>query len=473
MTATTHTTHIEELFIRQQQNLQQLKETDLKQRLEKIRRIEAFLQEEENESALAAALYADLRKAREEAILTELAPVLVSLSHLLSHLGDWMKDKAVSTPMAMAGISSHIRYEPKGQCLIIAPWNYPFQLAINPLLYAIAAGNAVILKPSEVSAHTSAFLKHMLETLFPTEEVAVVEGDAAVANELLAQPFNHIFFTGSPAVGKIVMKAAAEHLASVTLELGGKSPVVIDGTRDLRIAAEQIAWAKCVNNGQACIAPDYLILPEPLRDEFVEAFEAAVQQMYDPTGKGIQQASAYSRMINGRHFLRVKNLIADATAKGAHIAAGGAMDEADLFIEPTLLTDVTEDMAIMKEEIFGPVLPILTYTELTEVPAIINRRPKPLALYLQSNRQPNVEYLLQHTSAGGTAINELMVTSINPHLPFGGVNNSGIGKTNGLHGFIEFSNERGVLKRNWGTYSLIYPPFNGKIIDLLKWITRM
>lgn len=473
MITTAHLTEIDSLFSQQAANLQQLKAEGVSERLEKIKQIERYLADPEHENALAEAMYADLRKPRAEVITTEITPVLVTAKHIHSHLSSWMKDQSVGAPISMAGISSKIRYEPKGQALIISPWNYPFQLAINPLLYAIAAGNAVIIKPSEVAAHTSAFLKQMIASLFDPAEVVVVEGEVPVATALLAKPFNHIFFTGSPAVGKIVMRAAAEHLASVTLELGGKSPAIVDGTRDIETAATQIAWAKCLNNGQTCIAPDYVMVREDLLGEFSDQYAAAIRRFYNPDGRGVQASPDYGRLINAKHFARILSLLEDAEAKGAQIEIGGEMDEADLFMSPVLLTGITEEMTLMKEEIFGPLMPVLTYQELSEVTEMINRRPKPLAMYIQSNRRANVEFILANTSAGGTVINELMVSSVNPHLPFGGVNNSGIGKSNGKHGFVEFSNERGVLKRNWGTFSMIYPPYKNRMIQLLRWTTKL
>ena len=450
-------------------NLQAMKATTVKQRLERISRIENYILDPSNQDELAKAMWADLRKSKDEMIVTEIIPILTLLVHIKRKLKSWMKPQLVSTPLAMAGLRSYIRYEPKGHILIIAPWNYPFQLSIIPLIHAIAAGNVCVLKPSEISSATSAFTKKMLNALFPENEVAVIEGDVPVATALLDQPFHHIFFTGSPAVGKIVMKAASQHLTSVTLELGGKSPCVIDETVNIEAVAGQVAWGKLLNNGQTCIAPDYVLVHKSKKEAFIKAYQEWVQKHYNADGKGIKASPDYTRIINERNFARVNKLLSDAVAAGAIAHSAENADAADKFLPPTLLDQVTADMSIMQEEIFGPVLPILTFEKLQEVPAIIGQLPKPLAMYIMSKSKHNQQYLLDHSTAGGTAINELMVTTLNPELPFGGVNNSGIGKSNGKHSFIEFSNERGVIKRRFLDFKMIYPPYNSAII---KWLMR-
>jgi aldehyde dehydrogenase (NAD+) len=451
-------------------NLQLAKETSVKERIARIRKIERYLLDEKHQQEWTEALWHDLHKCREEAIATELLPVLACMKHIYDELHTWVKDRPTGVPLALAGLKAFVRHEPKGHVLVIAPWNYPLQLAINPLIHAIAAGNVALLKPSEVAAHTSAFLKKMIGDLFEEREVAVVEGDVPTTTALLAKPWHHIFFTGSPAVGKVVMKAASEHLTSVTLELGGKSPVIVDDTYDAARAAEKITWGKCVNAGQTCIAPDYLLIHQSRLEPFLKAFAERVERMYDPQGKGVRASQEYGRIINTRNFHRVKGLIDDAVAKGARLAIGGELVEEEKFIAPHVLIDVTADMAIMREEIFGPALPVITFTDLKEVPSLIARLERPLALYIMSNSRRNTEYLLHNTTAGGTAINDVMVTSVNPLLPFGGINNSGIGKSNGHHGFIEFSNERGVLKRSWGTLSILFPPYKP---TLVKWAARI
>ena len=463
---------VERLFTlqRTRDNLQAMKETTSAERIERVARIERFILDPRNQEELAKAMWYDLRKSKEEVLSTEIIPILTLLVHIKRKLKYWMKPQAVGTPLAMTGISSYIRYEPKGHVLLIAPWNYPFQLAINPLIHAIAAGNVALIKPSEISSATSAFIKKMIQQLFPEKEVAVVEGDVPVATALLEKPFHHIFFTGSPAVGKIVMAAAAKHLTSVTLELGGKSPCVIDDSVNIKEVAGKVAWGKLLNNGQTCIAPDYVLIHRSQKEAFMEAFQDWVQKHYNSDGQSIQQSPYYTRMINERNHARVNSLISQAVDAGAHLITTEQIDASDKFIPPCLLDNVNMEMAVMQEEIFGPVLPILTFEDISEVPTIIEQLPKPLAMYIMSTNRRHQNYLLDNSSAGGTAINELMITTLNPELPFGGVNNSGIGKSNGKHSFIEFSNERGVMKRRFLDFKMIFPPYNNKIIE---WLTRL
>ena len=453
------TERLQHLFEQQQGQLSALRSTTARDRIQKLKQIRSYLMNADHEARLCEAMWKDLRKPRMEVVYTEIGPLLMHIRHIIGRLGRWMRDQPVPAPPSMAGVRSRIQYEPKGNCLIFSPWNYPFQLSIMPLLYAIAAGNAVIIKPSELSPNTSAYLEQMIRDLFPKEEVAVVTGEVEVATQLLELPFNHIFFTGSPQVGKLVMAAAAKHLASVTLELGGKSPVIVDGTRSVSKAGTGIAWSKSINAGQTCIAPDYVLIPESKIPELVWAFKNGTEKFFDPKEEGIEASPDMGRIINQRHFRRIKALFDDAIQKGAKIEYGGTFDEENRFIAPTILSQCTEEMEIMHEEIFGPILPLMTFENLEEVPAILKKRPKPLAFYIQSNSRKNTRYILDNSSSGGVVINEFMLTSLNPHLPFGGVNNSGIGKSNGLHGFIEFSNERGVIKRNWGSFFFLYPPF--------------
>ncbi|WP_367390109.1 aldehyde dehydrogenase family protein [Lewinella sp. LCG006] len=458
---------------RRPDNLQRMKNTTARERLERIIKIEQYILNEENQARLAKAMWFDLRKSREETLATEIIPILTVLLYIKRQLKTWMRPQRVGAPLAMLGISSYIRYEPKGQVLLIAPWNYPFQLAINPLLHAIAAGNVCIIKPSEIAAATSSFIKNMVTELFDEHEVAVIEGDVPISQALLDKPFHHIFFTGSPAVGKIVMKAAAQHLTSVTLELGGKSPCIIDETANVKVAAERIAWGKLLNNGQTCIAPDYVLVHESQKAAFIKEYQAWIEKSYNSDQKGIQASPYYTRIINEKNFHRVKNLIDDAVAKGAQLIGSGKTDADDKFIAPCLLDQVATEMAVMQEEIFGPVLPVITFRNLSEVPTYIQQFPKPLALYIMSNNRSNQEYLLNNTTAGGTAINELMITTLNPELPFGGVNNSGIGKSNGKHSFVEFSNERGVMKRRFLDFKMLFPPYKTTIFEWMIKAARL
>jgi len=471
----TDITEIERLFQLQHpfESLQKLKKTSVKERIARIKKIEKYLLDETHQKEWTAALHYDLHKSKEEAITTELVPILTCMKHIYDELHRWVENEPVSAPWVMAGLKSYVKYEPKGHVMVIAPWNYPLQLAINPVIHAIAAGNVILLKPSEVAAATSKFLHQMISDLFDETEIAVVEGGVPETTALLEKPFHHIFFTGSPSVGKIVMRAAAENLTSITLELGGKSPVIIDGTMKMDTAAGKVAFGKCLNAGQTCIAPDYVLIQEKYLDDFVEAYKKQVNSFYNAEGKGIDQSENYPRIINSKNAERIKSYIDDAVAKGAVIAFEGKTDTENRLITPYVLTNVTYDMKIMQDEIFGPVLPIMTFEKIEEVPQRIAAKEKPLALYILSKNRRNTKFILDNTTSGGASINELMVTSINPYLPFGGSNHSGMGKSNGKYSFIEFSNERGVVKRNWGTFKIVYPPFNKTLIKWLAKIARL
>lgn len=460
------------LFAEQKKLVMQLRAEPAKVRLQKIAKIRDYLLDSANEKLLCEAMMADLGKSRMEVITTEVGPLLMSVKHIRRNLRDWMRTDRSPTPLSMSGLNSKVIYQSKGNCLVISPWNYPLQLAINPLLYAIAAGNPVIVKPSEISEKTSQFVADMIEKLFDPGEVAVVLGDAETASNLLKLPFRHIFFTGSPKVGRIVMTAAAKNLASVTLELGGKSPVIVDESVNIGKVAAQIAWAKSMNAGQTCIAPDYLILPESLLTDFVDAFSKSIQRFYNADGQGIKNSPDYGRIVNDRHFARLDMLLDEAVGEGGKLEFGGELDLAGRYFSPTLISGVAENCAIMQEEIFGPILPMVTYQNISEIPEIIDRRPPPLSFYIMSRRQRNIDFLLENSSSGGAVINDLNVGSINPNLPFGGVNESGIGKSNGFHSFVEFSNPRGIVQRRWGTLRFLYPPFSPKMANLVRFLYK-
>ena len=454
-------------------NVLALRNSSYQDRIAKIKSIYNYILNQSNHDRIAEALYKDLRKSNEEVITTEMTPVILTIKEVCKKLKQWMKDEHVPSPVTMVGMSSFIKYESKGNILIIGPWNYPFQLVIYPLVYAIAAGNTAIIKPSEFSSHTANAISIMIKELFDENEVAVVEGGIPEATALLALPFNHIHFTGSPKVGKIVMKAAAKNLTAVTLELGGKSPVIIDGSTNLNSTAEKVCWGKTLNSGQTCIAPDFAVVQENALDGFVEGFRKACEKFYDPNKKGIDQSKDYGRIINDDNFDRVLALLEDAKEKGAKVEFGGEVNKQDRYIQPTLLSNVNREMKIMQDEIFGPILPVVSYKNKEDVTELLNSFPSPLALYIMSNNKNNTQYFLNHTVAGGTCINELMLTSVNPHLPFGGVNNSGVGKTGGKHSFMDFSNQRGVIKRKYGnSIKLIYPPFNKQIFKYFQKVIK-
>jgi len=429
----------------------------------------------QNQEDIRRAVHADFKKPYPEIDVSEIYVVTNEINHAIKHLEGWMKPKKVPTPLTMLGSNSHIQYEPKGTTLIIAPWNYPFNLALGPLVSALSAGCTAIIKPSEMTPHTSALIRRLVAETFDQSLVAVFEGEIEVSQLLLAKPFDHVFFTGSPAVGKIIMKAAAQHLSSVTLELGGKSPAIVDSQTDLNDTAEKIIYGKFLNCGQTCIAPDYVLVHESLKEAFLIKLKEQIEKMFNPGNKGIENSKDYSRIVNGKHFQRIKGLMADAEQKGAMTYFGGNCIEEENFFEPTVITNLTEDMDLMQEEIFGPILPVLGFADLEEAISYINIKPKPLALYVFSNNKDTFKRVLQETSSGGAVINDCALHFLQNELPFGGVNNSGIGKSHGYFGFLAFSNQKAVLKQRVGMTASkpLYPPYGiigQKIIDgLLKW----
>lgn len=412
------------------------------------------------------ALYKDFRKHPSEVDLTEIFPVTSELKHAKRNINRWMGNKRIPTPFALLGSSSFVKYEPKGVVLIISPWNFPINLTFGPLASAIAAGNNVIIKPSEVTPHSSAIMKKIVAEVFEEHHVALIEGGIETSTALLEKPFNHIFFTGAPSIGKIVMNAAAKHLCSVTLELGGKSPTIVDDTAGVETAARRIAWSKFANNGQVCIAPDYVFVHESKMDEFVSAVKKYVNIFY---GDNPSTETSYGRIVNNRHFSRVKGYIDDAIAKGAKVEIGGHFNEEQNYISPTVMTNVAEDTLVMQEEIFGPVMPVHSFKNIDEVINKINAGEKPLALYIYSSKEKNVRHILNNTRAGGGCINHCAVHFYNTNLPFGGVNNSGIGKGHGDDGFKAFSNSRGILQQHIpNALEMLLPPYSGfkqKLID--------
>jgi aldehyde dehydrogenase (NAD+) len=469
--ATPATNELGKLFERQRVHHHAVRATTAPQRIEKLRRFESALLARRAE--VIEAVRADFQRPVVEVDLAESATILLELRHTIRHLRRWMRPRRVATPLSISGTSSEVRAEPRGVTLIVAPWNYPIQLSFLPLISAIAAGNCVILKPSEFTPHCAAWMRRFLGSLFPEDEIAVAEGDAVVATELLKLPFDHIFFTGSPNVGKIVMRAAAEHLSSVTLELGGKSPAVIDETADIAVAAEKVAWGEFTNAGQTCIAPDYVLVDERVR----EAFSAALRQRVvlafgaDPAKRAA--SPDFGRMVNARHHQRVRGMLDAAVAGGAEIIFGGETDAATNYLSPTLVRNVRSDAALLRDEIFGPVLPLVAYHTLDEAIEFINAREKPLALYIFSRSSANIEAILNRTSAGGTSINETLLHYFNANLPFGGAGHSGIGRAHGHAGFLAFSNERAVLRRTFPNplVRFLYPPLGRKsqwLVNLLS-----
>jgi len=460
---------IKQIFESQKENQFKVADTTARQRIDKLKKLHKAILRYRQE--IRDALYQDFKKHPSEVDMTEIYPITSEIKHTIGNLKKWMSDQPVPTPFALLGSSSYVHYEPKGVVLIIAPWNFPVNLTFAPLVSAIAAGNTVILKPSEHTPNAALVMQEIIAETFETNEVALVQGGIETAQSLLDLPFNHIFFTGSPAVGKIVMKAAAKHLTSVTLELGGKSPTIIDDTANIDTAARRTAWGKFVNVGQICIAPDYVFVHHSVKDEFQKKIKHYLTQFY--TDDAAQSAS-YCRMVNEKHYHRVRDYLRDAQEKGAVIEYGGNISESTNYISPTILSNVPMTADVMTDEIFGPILPVFAFSNLDEVIAEINSREKPLALYIYSKKKKNIQKIINQTRAGGTCINHNGVHFYNTNLPFGGSNNSGIGKGNGRYGFEAFSNRRGILKQHIpNALELLLPPYNDfkqKLIDLtIKW----
>ena len=461
---------VDELFRVQRASRQRLKETTAAERIDKLDRIRVAVEERLPE--LSKAVYEDLRKAEPEILLSEVYPVVTEIRHARRNLQDWLRPISVPSPLVLFNARSEVRYEPKGTALVIAPWNFPFQLAVAPLVSAIAAGNTVIVKPSELAPRTAAFTKSLLTDLFDASEVAVVEGDERVAKSLVKLPFDHIFFTGSPRVGREILAAAAANLTPVTLELGGKSPAILDASADIRDAALKIIWGKCLNAGQSCVAPDYVLLPQQMEARFIDSAREAIEKRYGPAAH-IAENPDYGRIVNRDHFLRVKKLVDSAIQEGARIEAGGTFREEDCFVSPTILSGVGEGSNIMREEIFAPVLPIVPYQTREEAVAFVNSRPRPLALYVFGKDSNATEALMSEIGAGGAVVNDVVVHFGSPYLPFGGFNHSGIGKSHGFFGFQAFSHERAVLHQpKKSLVRLLYPPYTRLTRKLLHLTVR-
>lgn len=466
-------TQLEEIFQRQRAKSIAIRKEPISTRKKRIKEFGKFVLA--NRQRIGEAVRADLKKPLAEIDLSEVYPVVGEVRNVLKNLDDWSRPEVIETPLTYLGTRSEIIYEPKGVCLIIAPWNFPFNLSFGPLISCLAAGNTAIIKPSEHTPHTAQLIAELVKEFFEPELVCVVNGAIDITSQLLKLPFDHIFFTGSTAVGKIVMRAAAENLCSVTLELGGKSPTIIDRTANLEDAARRIAFGKFLNNGQTCIAPDYILIEKSVKEEFIEHLKTQVIKMFGNGEMINTHSSDYARIINHKNFNRVDGLIQDAIQQGAKIEMSGATLEQERFMHPVVLSNVLPGAKIMEEEIFGPVLPVVTWENPTEVIQYINEKPKPLALYIFSARTDFQNQVLRETSSGSACINDCVLQFTHPNLPFGGVNASGIGKSHGKYGFISFSNEKPVVKQRNGFTSsyLLHPPYTERvkqIIDMMvKW----
>jgi aldehyde dehydrogenase (NAD+) len=433
---------------------------DINFRIRMLRKLKEAIKKYEKD--ILAALHEDLRKSEFEAYSTEIGFVLDSIGYMIKNLKKWSKPVKVKTPIHQHPSKTYIMYEPYGTVLIIGPFNYPFQLVIEPLIGSMAAGNCAVLKPSESTPTISALLKRLIGETFDKEYIRVVEGEREATSALINSPFDYIFFTGSVPVGRIVMEAAAKNLIPVTLELGGKSPTIVDKTANLDIAAKRIMWGKLINAGQTCIAPDYLLVHKDIKEQLIASLKATIIDFY---GSDASKSKDYGRIVNTRQFHRLASIIDRDKSK---IAYGGGYNKEDLYIEPILIDNATWSDASMEDEIFGPILPILDYSDLKIVINMINERPKPLALYLFTEDAAVEHQVLNSISFGGGCVNDTISHVASPYMPFGGVGNSGIGGYHGEESFKTFSHRKSILKKSTSfNMNIIYPPYKNKI-DLVR-----
>jgi aldehyde dehydrogenase (NAD+) len=431
---------IERIFALQRARQWETKATTAEQRKQKLRKLKSSVEAHGDE--IVAAVKQDIRKPENEIRITEVLNVIANIERNINNLDEWMKPIEV-VPSTSKSDQARIVHEARGVCLILGPWNFPLGLVLGPLAAAVAAGNCCMVKLTDLCPATARVAAKIVRQAFNEADVALFEGGVEVATALLDLPFNHIFFTGSTRVGKLVMAAAAKNLATVTLELGGKSPVIVDEGADVKKIAGDLAAAKQFNGGQACICPDYVFIREQQKNDLIEEFRTKVKQnLYRDDGSIKKENIA--QIVNDQNFARIKRLFDDAVARGATVAVGGTLEAADRTIHPTLLTDVTTDMAIMQEEIFGPVVPVLTYNNIDDVIEHIAHRDKPLALYMYSSNRGNIDRVLSRTSSGGVTVNGFFSHYLENQLPFGGVNQSGMGSYHGVFGFRAFSHERAL-----------------------------
>lgn len=432
-------------------------------RKQRLQQLKEMIIKSENE--ITSALSHDLRKSSFETYATEIGFILEELSYTLKHLESWAEVKKVKTPLTLFPGKSFIYPEPYGVVLIISPWNYPFQLCLSPFIGAIAAGNRVVVKPSEYALKTSNVIAKIINSVFQEDEVVVVEGGMEETQVLLKQKFDYLFFTGSTMVGKIMMKAAAEHLTPLTLELGGKSPCIIEKSANIDVAAKRVAWGKFINAGQTCVAPDYVLIPKDLQDFFISKVKFHLKSFY---GDDINASVDYPRIINERHFDRLKDLI-----DPSKVAIGGELIREDKYISPTVLKNVDWSDKVMEDEIFGPVLPLIPYEDLNEAIEKIISLPKPLAFYVFSEDEEKSRQIISKIPFGGGCINDTVVHLANPNLPFGGVGTSGIGSYHGQKSFDTFTHYKSVYAQGTGVdIPLRYPPYNEKKLGWLKFFLR-
>ena len=421
-------------------------------RIEKLKSLEQAI--EDNKTIIIKALKADLNKPGFEAYF-EIMGVLSEIKYALKNIKAWTKNKKVATPFHQFLSSAQVYTEPLGVVLIIGPWNYPINLMLAPLVGVIAAGNCSILKPSEIAIHTSSVLADIVKKTFDPSFLTAIEGGVETSKEILSESFDHIFFTGGTEVGKIVMSAAAQNLTPVTLELGGKSPCIVDDTAHIEYTAKRIVWGKFSNAGQTCTAPDYLLVNRKIKDDLLSSIKKQIRSFY---GDAPSRSHSYARIINQRHFSRLSEFL-----KNGEVLVGGDTNLDELYIAPTVIDRVSWEDKVMQEEIFGPILPVLEYTHLSEAITLVNKQPKPLALYFFSSNKRNQELVLQETASGGACINDTVMQLTIPALPFGGVGGSGFGRYHGKAGFDTFSYQRGVLNKSFLLdLKWRYPPYPEK-----------
>ncbi|WP_028596714.1 aldehyde dehydrogenase [Paenibacillus assamensis] len=436
--------------------------TSFEFRLQQLEKLRTAIQR--YEAQIHEALYKDLGKSEFEAYATEVGLALNAIQYMIKNLKKWMKPEKVKTPFYMYPSSSYIMKEPYGTVLIIGPFNYPFQLLIDPLIGAIATGNCVVLKPSENTPHVAAIVHKMIKETFDEAYIRVVEGEREITSQLIHAPFDYIFFTGSVAVGKIVMEAAAKNLVPVTLELGGKSPVIVDRTANLEMAAKRIVWGKFLNTGQTCVAPDYLFVHSEVKQQFLSNMKEVIRHYY---GENAMQSKDYGRIVNERQFDRLVSII--ETDKSNLLFGGNSVRE-ERYIEPTLLEAKSWSDAAMQDEIFGPILPIMEYSTLEDAIQTIHKQPKPLALYVFTEDKQVEQEVLSRVSFGGGCVNDTISHVVNHHLPFGGVGNSGIGAYHGKFSFDLFSHHKSIVKKSTKfDLGFLFPPYENK----LKWIKKV
>jgi aldehyde dehydrogenase (NAD+) len=461
---------ISALFARLAAKAPALRETTAAQRADKIRRL--FKAIMDARPAILAAGKKELRLVDLD-IDAQLLMVKSEADFIARNLSKWMQRQEVDGTLMSVGKKCYIQYEPKGVVLHVSTWNAPIAEAFVPAFGAIAAGCTFCLKPSELAPLSAQVLADIVSKVLPEDEFAVVQGAADVAQELLRQPFNHIFYIGGHGVGRIIMKAAAEHFATVTLEMGGKNPAIVDQSADIEDAAKKISWGRVCNAGQVCLAPDYALVHESVKDKFVDALGKAMTAMYNADGQGYQKSEYLPRIVNARHFQRIKSLIDDAVTKGAKVEHGGQTSEADLFIAPTILSNMKPEMRIMTEEIFGPVICVLPFSQREDVPREIGKRPKPLGSYIFAKDREAIDWFLNHTTSGSSSVNHnLIQAGINPRLPFGGANASGMGRLGGQFTFMECSNARAVVEDGpgIGDPDMMFPPYSKKYRDAIDWM---